>query len=80
MPLVTFTQCFVGVALAPWDVLCSGKIRTVEEEEARASSGENGRALFGDWRRTPAEKAICDVLTKVAAEHNTGNIRAGVSP
>ena len=31
-----------GLALAPWDVLHGGKIRTDEEEERRRKTGENG--------------------------------------
>lgn len=34
-----------GLALAPWRVLASGKIRTDEEEERRRQSGEKGTYL-----------------------------------
>lgn len=33
-----------GMAIAPWGVLASGKIRTDEEEERRLQSGEKGRS------------------------------------
>ena len=49
-------------------MLGGGKIRTDAEEERRAQSGEGGRAIFADWRRTPAERAVCAELEKVAAE------------
>ena len=31
-----------GMALAPWNVLAAGRIRTDEEEEQRRKTGENG--------------------------------------
>lgn len=31
-----------GLALAPWNVLAGGKLRTDEEEEKRRKTGENG--------------------------------------
>ncbi|GJE90821.1 aryl-alcohol dehydrogenase-like protein [Phanerochaete sordida] len=63
-----------GMAIAPWNVLGGGKIRTDAEEEARAASGEGGRSLFSDWRRTPAERAVCAELEKVAAEVGAAHI------
>lgn len=33
-----------GMALAPWNVLAGGKIRTDEEEEHRLKSGEAGKS------------------------------------
>ncbi|TFK39066.1 Aldo/keto reductase [Crucibulum laeve] len=58
-----------GMALAPWNVLAGGKIRTDEEEERRRQTGEKGRTLLGpDWERNDTEKAVCKALEKVAAE------------
>ncbi|KAF7300985.1 H-K-ATPase alpha [Mycena indigotica] len=58
-----------GMALAPWDVLVAGKIRTDAEEQVRRESGEKGRALFGpDWERNENEVKISRALEKVAAE------------
>jgi len=58
-----------GMALAPWDVLASGKIRTDEEEKRRMESGEKGRTIFtGDWLRTPDERKMCAALEEIAAE------------
>ncbi|KAF9030189.1 Aldo/keto reductase [Hymenopellis radicata] len=67
----------LGLALAPFDVLCGGKIRTDAEEQARRESGDKGRVhLSSDWERTPTEKKMTDALEKVAAEHRTTNMRA----
>ena len=67
-----------GMALAPWDVLVSGKIRTDEEEEARRASGEKGRAVLGmDWERNEDQKKMCDVLGKIAKEVGPTTIQAG---
>ncbi|GJE90822.1 aryl-alcohol dehydrogenase-like protein [Phanerochaete sordida] len=57
-----------GLAIAPWNVLGGGRLRTDAEEEARAASGEAGRTIVGDWRRTPGERAVCGVLEAVARE------------
>ena len=35
---------FSGMALAPWNVLAAGKIRTDEEEEQRRKTGEKGKS------------------------------------
>lgn len=37
-----------GLALAPWNVLAGGKIRTDEEEERRRKTGENGQFSLQD--------------------------------
>ncbi|OCH91436.1 Aldo/keto reductase [Obba rivulosa] len=65
-----------GLALAPWNVLAGGKIRTDEEETKRRQSGEKGRTIMGaDWERTPDEKKISlaleEVAKQVGAEHIT---------
>ncbi|KAF5339247.1 hypothetical protein D9758_013289 [Tetrapyrgos nigripes] len=58
-----------GLALAPWNVIGGGRLRTDEEEEHREKSGENGRAVLGaDWKRTPEEVKISRALEKVAKE------------
>ncbi|KAJ2934129.1 hypothetical protein H1R20_g2945, partial [Candolleomyces eurysporus] len=64
-----------GMALAPWGVLASGKIRTDEDEEKRRQSGENGRtALSPEWERTESEKKVCKALEAVAKEVGAKNI------
>ncbi|KAJ7062820.1 Aldo/keto reductase [Mycena amicta] len=66
-----------GMALAPWDVLCGGKLRTDAEEEARRESGEKGRMLFGpNWERTENEAKMSRALEKVAGEHLLANVEA----
>lgn len=58
-----------GLALAPWRVLASGKIRTDEEEERRRQSGEKGRTILGpDWERTEDERKISHALEEVAKQ------------
>ncbi|KAI0922847.1 hypothetical protein AcV5_009719 [Taiwanofungus camphoratus] len=58
-----------GMALAPWNVLAAGKIRTDEEEERRRQTGEKGRmALSDDWERTPEQRQVCQALDQVAKE------------
>ncbi|KAF7318174.1 Aldo-ket-red domain-containing protein [Mycena chlorophos] len=68
-----------GMALAPWDVLCAGKLRTDAEEQARRESGEKGRALEGfhaSWERNEAEVKMSRALEKVAAEVGAKTIQA----
>jgi len=58
-----------GMALAPWNVLAGGKIRSDAEEEKRRNSGEKGRVTFTpDWERNDNEKKICKALEEVAKE------------
>jgi len=67
-----------GMALAPWNVLAGGKIRTDEEEEKRRQTGENGRTTFNpQWERTDREKLVCKALEKVAQEIGAKHITAG---
>ncbi|KAF5317539.1 hypothetical protein D9619_013221 [Psilocybe cf. subviscida] len=66
-----------GMALAPWNVLAAGKIRTDEEEERRRQTGEKGRTAFSnEWERSPEEKKVCQALEKVAKEVGTQHITA----
>lgn len=57
-----------GMAIAPWNVLAGGKIRTDAEEQRRLESGERGRTTFGDWKRTETERNVSQALEKVAQE------------
>ena len=67
------------MALAPWNVLAGGKIRTDEEEERRRQTGENGRTAFGrEWERNEKEKTVCKALEKVAAEIGAKHITSGI--
>jgi len=64
-----------GLALAPWDVLGGGKIRTDAEEASRRETGEKGRTLYGpNWERTEEERKVCLVLEQVAKEVGTESI------
>ncbi|KAF8157095.1 NADP-dependent oxidoreductase domain-containing protein [Crassisporium funariophilum] len=64
-----------GMALAPWNVLAGGKLRTDEEEEKRRQTGEKGRMISGpNWERNENEKKICKALEKVASEVGTTHI------
>ncbi|KAJ7690343.1 NADP-dependent oxidoreductase domain-containing protein [Mycena rosella] len=66
-----------GLALAPWNVLASGKFRTDAEEEQRRSTGEKGRTLTDPrWERSENEKKISQALEKVAGEVGTKSIAA----
>ncbi|KAF9806898.1 hypothetical protein IEO21_08482 [Rhodonia placenta] len=61
--------CEEGMALAPWNVLAAGRIRTDEEEERRRETGELGRRTASDeWERTPDQRKVCQALEKVAQE------------
>ena len=66
------------MALAPFNVLAGGKIRTDEEEEKRRQTGEKGRSAFGrEWERNDKEKTVCKALEKVAAEIGAKHITSG---
>ena len=66
------------MALAPWNVLAGGKIRTDEEEERRRQTGEKGRMLTGpQWERTEEERKVCKALEEVAKQVGTESIQAG---
>ena len=67
-----------GLALAPWNVLAGGKLRSDAEEERRLKSGEGGRTLLGvEWLRNEDEKKISAALEKVAKEVGTPHITSG---
>ncbi|KAF8192149.1 NADP-dependent oxidoreductase domain-containing protein [Pholiota molesta] len=57
-----------GMALAPWNVVAGGKLRSDEEEARRAATGEKGRLMLGDWRRNEEEIRMSNALEKVAKE------------
>ena len=64
------------MAIAPWGVVGGGKIRTDAEEQRRLESGEHGRSLRSDWKRTPEERQICLELEKVAKDLGVESITA----
>jgi len=64
-----------GLALAPWDVLGAGKIRTDAEEQHRRETGEKGRTAFNpNWERTEEERKVCLVLEEIAKEVGVDSI------
>jgi hypothetical protein len=65
------------MAIAPWNVLAAGKIRTDAEEQKRIESGEGGRQLHGDWKRNEQQRAVCAALEKVAKDIGAKNITSG---
>jgi aryl-alcohol dehydrogenase-like predicted oxidoreductase len=68
-----------GLALAPWNVLAAGKLRTDAEEARRRETGEKGRTgLNPDWERTEDQKKMSRALEKVAGEVGAESITAGV--
>lgn len=65
------------MALAPWGVLAGGKLRSDEEEERRAKSGDVGRAFGGaDWKRNEQERTMSTALDKVAKEVGAKHVTA----
>jgi aryl-alcohol dehydrogenase-like predicted oxidoreductase len=67
-----------GLALAPWEVLGGGKIRTDAEEARRRETGEKGRMVYGpNWERTEEERKVCLVLEQIAKEVGTESITSG---
>lgn len=69
----------IGLALAPWGVVGSGKFRTEAESKRRAEQGDHGRKVITstDYVQTEAEKNISAALEKVANEVGTKSITAG---
>ncbi|KAI1792816.1 Aldo/keto reductase [Ganoderma leucocontextum] len=66
-----------GLAIAPWNVLAAGRIRTDEEEERRRQTGENGRTLSRpDWERTEPERKLCKALEEVQKQVGAKSIQA----
>jgi hypothetical protein len=67
-----------GMAIAPWNILATGRIRTDAEEERRKQSGEGGRSTWrGTWERTENEKKMAATLEIIAKEVGTEHITAG---
>ncbi|KAI0718243.1 Aldo/keto reductase [Cerioporus squamosus] len=66
-----------GMALAPWNVLAGGMIRTDEEEERRRQTGERGRQWTTvEWERTENERRVCNALEEVAKQVGAASIQA----
>jgi aryl-alcohol dehydrogenase-like predicted oxidoreductase len=79
-PLFSYCRS-LGLALAPWDVLASGRFRTDAEEKARQESGEKSRTFTPDGKaeRNEEERKMCTALEKIAGEIGSKSIQAGAS-
>ena len=70
----------LGMALAPWNVLAGGKLRTDEEEKRRMETGEKGRVVehfSPDWLRDENERKVSRVLEEVAKVVGAKHITSG---
>ncbi|KAL2831944.1 NADP-dependent oxidoreductase domain-containing protein [Aspergillus pseudoustus] len=65
-----------GMALAPWDVLGSGKFQSAKAVEERRKKGEGLRSMIGTGEQTPDEVKMSEALAKVAAEHGIESVTA----
>jgi aryl-alcohol dehydrogenase-like predicted oxidoreductase len=65
-----------GMALAPWDVLGSGKFQTKKALEERKRKGEGLRSMIGPGEQTEDELKMSEALAKVAAEHGIESVTA----
>ncbi|KAJ5595553.1 aryl-alcohol dehydrogenase AAD14 [Penicillium hispanicum] len=64
-----------GMALAPWDVLGSGKFQSAQQIAERKKTGEGLRAIFGS-EQTEDERRMSEALAKVASEHGIESVTA----
>jgi len=65
------------MALAPYNVLAGGKLRSDADEERRRQTGEQGRQLYGmPWERNEVQRQVSSVLEKIAKEVGTEHITA----
>ncbi|KAL3442697.1 aryl-alcohol dehydrogenase [NADP(+)] [Aspergillus insuetus] len=66
------------MAVAPWEVLCGGRLRSDAEEERRRATGEKGRDTAGaGWKRTEQEKNMVKALEAIAKDvgaHSLGAV------
>ncbi|CAL5869073.1 uncharacterized protein PFLUO_LOCUS3301 [Penicillium psychrofluorescens] len=65
-----------GMALAPWDVLGSGKFQSAKALEARKKEGEGLRTMLGGSEQTEEEQRMSEALARVAAEHGIESVTA----
>ncbi|KAK1760597.1 aryl-alcohol dehydrogenase [Echria macrotheca] len=64
-----------GMALAPWDVLGSGRFQTKKAIEERKANGEGFRTFLSQ-ERTEDEERMSEALYKVAQEHGIESVTA----
>jgi aryl-alcohol dehydrogenase-like predicted oxidoreductase len=65
-----------GMALAPWDVLGSGKFQTKKALEERRKNNEGLRSMLGDGKQSQDEERMSEALAEVAAEHGIESVTA----
>lgn len=80
--MLIHTDACPGIALAPFNVLAGGKIRSNAEEAKRAETGEKGRVGrpgtgVATWLRSEEQKKVCDVLEQIAPQVGTEHVTAG---
>ena len=63
------TLCLLGMALAPWNVLAAGKIRTDEEEAKRRETGESEKKVIQVKKEdVPLDAVVADGGILAASE------------
>ncbi|EKM49009.1 uncharacterized protein PHACADRAFT_202121 [Phanerochaete carnosa HHB-10118-sp] len=63
-----------GLAIAPWNVLGGGKLRTDAEEQRCIESGEEGRKLTGDWKRTLEHRRKASYVFPIIGGRKVGHL------
>jgi len=65
-----------GMALAPWDVLGSGKFQSKKALEERKKNNEGLRKMLGPGEQTDEEAKMSEALAEVAEEHGIESVTA----
>ncbi|KAA8650633.1 hypothetical protein EYZ11_012315 [Aspergillus tanneri] len=65
-----------GMALAPFDVLGSGKFQTMKAMMERKQKGETLRSMFGNGEQTEEEIKMNEALAQVTSEHGIESVTA----
>ncbi|EIT72900.1 voltage-gated shaker-like K+ channel [Aspergillus oryzae 100-8] len=65
-----------GMAIAPWEVVGSGKFQTKKAMISRGQAGEGLRTMFGPGKQNGKEKEVSEALAKVASEHSIESVTA----
>ncbi|TDL16831.1 Aldo/keto reductase [Rickenella mellea] len=66
-----------GLALAPWNVLAGGKLRSDAEDQRRRETGEKGRVFSNpNWERNEDETKMSRALEEVAKQVGTEHVSA----
>lgn len=70
----------MGMALAPFNVIAGGKLRTDAEEARRRETGDHGRDPFGPkWQRDDAEQSMSCAREVIPVDVGVDSIAAGPS-